>query len=151
MELNITTGFKIFEKHYNRIAESLGVSNALGHELESFIAFRALTLLKLDLLLINHRNSIDQERLFLFGKNTLHHYLFTKKGIPFSEAKKLSLQDSLLILLQEVSTHSVPTELLNLLKNEFNFSSNNIKYVKDEFRVFKDSDWDFEPADTRLN
>ncbi|HIH5151804.1 TPA: ECs1072 family phage-associated protein [Citrobacter freundii] len=151
MELNITTGFKIFEKHYNRIAESLGVSNASGHELENFIAFRALILLKLDLLLINHRNSIDQERLFLFGKNTLHHYLFTEKGIPFSEAKKLNLQDSLLIILQEVSTYSVPTELMNLLKNEFNFSSNNIKYVKDELRAFKDSDWDFGPADTRLN
>lgn len=151
MELNITTGFKIFEKHYNRIAESLGVSNALGHELENFIAFRALTLLKLDLLLINHRNSIDQERQFLFGKYTLHHYLFTKKGIQFSEAKKLNLHDILLILLQEISTYSLPTELMNLLNKEFNFSSNNIKYVKDEMRIFKDSDWDFEPADTRLN
>ena len=30
MEINITTGYKIFEKHYDRIAESLGASNALG-------------------------------------------------------------------------------------------------------------------------
>ena len=37
MEINITTGYKIFEKHYDRIAESLGASNALGHELEGFI------------------------------------------------------------------------------------------------------------------
>lgn len=151
MELNITTCYKIFEKHFNRISESLDVSPSTRHELENFVAYRALILFKLDLLLIDHRNSIDGDRFILFGKNALHHYLFTKKGVPYSEAKKLNLQDSLVILADDISKYSLPAEIINFLKNEFNFSSNNIKYVKDEMRVFKDSDWDFEPADTQLN
>ncbi|EGC1988281.1 hypothetical protein H8828_003511 [Salmonella enterica] len=151
MELNITTCYRIFEKHYNRISEFLGVNPSTRHELENFVAYRALILFKLDLLLIDHRNSIDQDRFILFGKNALHHYLFTKKGVPYTEAKSLSLQDSLIILAEDISKYMLPADILNFIKNEFNFSSNNIKSVIDEMRVFKDSDWDFEPADTRLN
>lgn len=151
MELNITTCFAIFQKHYDRIFESFDVTPSTTKSFENFAACRALILFKLDLMLIDHRNSIDEDRFILFGKNALYSYLFIKKGVPYSEAKAMNLQDTLVILAKDISTYPLPAEIINHLERDFNFSPNNIKNVNDELRLFKDSDWDFTPADTRLN
>ncbi|HFD8278475.1 TPA: hypothetical protein ACF6GX_005220 [Raoultella ornithinolytica] len=151
MELNISTCYKIFEKHYDRIFESFHVTPSNRSTLENIVACRALILFKLDLTLIEHRNSIDPDRFILFGKNALYSYLFTKKGVPYAEAKAMNLQDTLVILAEDISSYLPPAEIFNLLARDFNFSLNSIQDVNDDMRAFKDSDWDFGPADTRLN
>lgn len=153
MELNLSTCYRIFLGHYSRIAESLGVSpdpDARSDE-ASYVTYRALMLFKLDLLLIEHQNKVDTDRFFLFGENALNHYLFTKKGVSFSESKTLSLHDKLTILAEELISYSIPHEVLNYLKREFNFSIPDFKSVQNDRRVFKDSDWSFDLAEQRLN
>ncbi|EMY0667380.1 hypothetical protein AAIC16_000406 [Serratia marcescens] len=151
MELNLSTCYSVFEKHYSRVADSLGVKASFRDDIASYVTHRAMILFKLDLLLIEHRNKIDPDRFFLFGKNALYHYLFSKKGISLSEAKKICLHDTLIVLAEDVSAFQVPKDVISHLRKEFNFSAPDFKLVQDEKRKFQDSEWDFEPADRRLN
>ena len=153
MELNLSSCYRVFLGHYSCIAKSLGVSpNPDSRSDEaSYVTYRALMLFKLDLLLIEHQNKVDPDRLLLFGEYALNHYLFTKKGVPYSETKNLSLHDKLTILAEELISYSVPDEVLNYLKTEFNFSHYGFKSVSNDKRKFTESEWSFDLAEQRLN
>lgn len=153
MELNLSACYRVFLGHYSRIANSLGVNPNPDNRSDesSYVTYRALMLFKLDLLLIEHQEKIDPDRFFLFGENALNHYLFTKKGVSLSETKNLSLHDKLTILAEELISYSIPHEVLNYLKQEFNFSIPDFKSVQNDRREFKHSDWSFELAEQRLN
>ncbi|EEW7497619.1 hypothetical protein D6V68_13395 [Escherichia albertii] len=156
MELDAFVCLRIFEKHYERVAESY--REVLDKETanSTFVATRALILLKLDLLLVEYRRNIDSKCVVLFGKNVLYHYLFTQKGVSLSDAKSMSLHDILIVLWSDINAYVIPEHILEyihgLYKFEFSSSSPNELVYKDENSLlFNDSAWDFYPADTRLN
>ncbi|HHS2552757.1 TPA: ECs1072 family phage-associated protein [Escherichia coli] len=155
MELDAFVCLRIFEKHCERVAESY--RDVLDKETanSAFVATRALILLKLDLLLVEYRRNIDSKCVVLFGKNVLYHYLFTQKGVSLSDAKNMCLHDILIVLWNDINAYVIPehvSERIQILyKHELSSPTPDLSYEDESLLHFKDSAWDFYPADTRLN
>lgn len=151
MELNISSCYKVFENGISRVAKSLNISNLHNSEIESYVSHRALIIFKLDLILIEHRNSFDKDRFVLFGKNALYHYLFLKKGVPLDSSEKMTFHDILIVLWDNISSYEIPSDVLKMLHEEFRFNNPDSHSVRDEHRSFQESEWDPEFSDRRLN
>ncbi|MDC9821988.1 hypothetical protein ABRQ07_11650 [Pectobacterium polonicum] len=151
MELNISSCYNVFDNGVNRVAKSLNISNLHNSEIESYITHRALIIFKLDLILIEHRNSFDKDRFVLFGKNALYHYLFLKKGVPLDSSKKMSFHDILIVLWDDISAYNIPSDVLTHLHKGFYFNNPTPLSVRDEERYFQETEWNPEDADRQLN
>ncbi|MFC3393665.1 ECs1072 family phage-associated protein [Brenneria rubrifaciens] len=143
MELNISSCHRVFDKIVTRVDNSLNIKDSCMSEAKNYITHRALIIFKLDVLLIEHREKFDNERLVLFGKNALYHYLFTKKGIPLETAKNMGLHDSLIVLWDDITAYNLPTDVDEFIRKNFYYANNpDSQSVPDEKRYFQDSEWD---------
>ncbi|UDQ80173.1 hypothetical protein LJN55_22715 [Erwinia rhapontici] len=151
MQLNHTDCFKVLFEHVKNVASSLDIKYSSIDDLDGYVTYRALNILKLDLLLIEHRNQYDPDRFFLFGNNALHHYLFEKKNTSYLDAKKLSLHEAMIIMAEDINALTIPPELINFLKREFNFNKPDSESIPEDKRVIQDCEWNRAIAEKLLS
>lgn len=151
MQLNQTNCFKVFNQHFEDIKKSLNISDFHRDDIETYVFYRALSLFKLDLLIIEHRQNLDPERFLLFGKNALIHYLLTKKGISVTEARNMPLSDTLIVLYEDLLSVSIPSEIMTFLTNQFYKGTPDFRSISHILRTIKDDEWNSEISEQLLS
>ncbi|WP_099045423.1 ECs1072 family phage-associated protein [Lonsdalea britannica] len=147
MQIHQNNFYKVFKGCHNRVIEHLKRSGIHISDIDIYTNNRALIICKLDIILTEHRNSVDKNRFVLFGKNALYHYLFTKKGIPLSEAKSMSFHDSLIVLWGDIAACELPRNVDDFLHEHYDLISHESHDIDTPFRYFEESEWDPSFAD----
>lgn len=150
MDINLTDAHKVFSHHLENISSALKIEQSRYEEHDRLLAFRALTLFKLDVLISIHRNEIDPQHIILFGKNALYHYLVSKKSVSIIEAKNLTLHDILVLLADDLASLVLGINVMGYLHKNFTLTAPE-KLQKPELRTFRDEEWDPEFAERRLH
>lgn len=150
MDINLTDAYKVFDHHLENISSTLKIERSRYEEHDRFLAFRALTLFKLDVLISNHRNEIDPQHIILFGKNALYHYLVNRKSVSIIEAKNLTLHETLVLLADDLASLEIGSNVMGYLHNNFTLTATD-KLPIPELRTFRDDEWNPEFAERRLH
>ncbi|WP_421505314.1 ECs1072 family phage-associated protein [Erwinia rhapontici] len=150
MQLNQTDCFRLLLKHVENVASSLDIKYSSIDDVDSYVVYRAFNILKLDLLLIEHKNQYDPDRFFLFGNKALHHYLFKKKNTSYLDAKQLSLHESMMLMIEDINSLTLSPEVIRYLRGQFNFNTPDIKSIENDRRIIQDSEWNPDLAEKHL-
>ncbi|WP_350312953.1 hypothetical protein OHJ28_22120 [Dickeya fangzhongdai] len=153
MDLNLTACFRVYEKTFNNIATALKINNPDNTYLCAPLTLRTLVIFKLNLILFEYRENLDKKREVLIGRNALTHYLFNKKGITFTEAKNISLNDAVIILWNEINSYEIPENIINHIRNHsdnYHHTDNDISKFKKDYPSYIDEEWDPNYADEEL-
>ncbi|AYO37217.1 hypothetical protein [Serratia sp. P2ACOL2] len=104
----------LFRKHANHIARVKGWSSE-GEGIPYYKAWlHAEILLRLDLLIIEHRNKYSADWEPLLGGRALSHLIFVRTGWSPTQITALSFSETLLVLHQELIALNIPMEVLVL-------------------------------------
>ncbi|MBG2634454.1 hypothetical protein I4552_26100 [Klebsiella michiganensis] len=102
----------LFESHARNIARAHGW-HSRGETLPTFKAWlRAEQLVRLDMLLAEHREEYSSLWEPLLGKRVLTHFLHLRTGWSPEQISQLSLDDALLLLQQDLVVVNIPGEEL---------------------------------------
>lgn len=152
MGISITVMSTLFEQVHKNVKHSVGISEKVNsdQDVKTCICHRALMIFKLDLILFAYKQKVDEHRFILHGKNALASYLFTQYNVPFLEAKTLSLNDALTIILPEINGEEISqkfiTALLNIDGVTFHFHERKVHCVNKI--IIDESEWDPDLCDT---
>lgn len=153
MNLNETNCFKLFSKIQKNVISALGREPRSHHDdFSEVIEYRTWLIFRLDLLLFTYREKADPLRMVLTGRRSLNSYLASKKGIPLHVASTYSLDDVMVLLLDEISSFPIEERISNYLqsKSEYQLPERRLTELADGYRKFLDAEWDPELADQRL-
>lgn len=151
MGISIAVMSTLFERVHKNVKHSVGISEQVnsGQDVRACISHRALIIFKLDLILFAYKQKFDEHRFLLHGNNALASFLFTQYHVPFLEAKSLSLNDALTLILPEIKSEEISqklmTELLKIDGVTFHFHERKMHCVNKI--IIDDSEWDPELCD----
>ncbi len=97
---------------------------------------RAALIFCLEAILDAHRQNFATQWSPLLGKSALHHLLVQKYKWPLSEIRSLSLQDSIFLLQEELSTANIPEDAMKMVELF------NAHYANFVFPEISDEEWD---------
>ncbi len=106
---------------------------------------RAEMLVRLDVLIINHRKEFESDWCHLSGKTALRHLVFIRTGWTLEQIDKLSFPDMLFVLQQDLKAVNIRQEIFELPDAVRNSRSAAI-YLQDQYRIelppCSEQEWD---------
>ena len=135
----------LYHKHAYKVAVVRSWSSE-GEGIPHYKAWlHAEQLLRLDILIIEHRKKFTTPWEPLLGKRALNHLLFVRTGWSPSVISQLSFEDMLLGLHQDLVNLDIPSEILELpenIKQSRAFAIHNQEPHRTQLLPFLEQEWD---------